>query len=78
MVDMGRTKALAKRNVAPAPGRQAPVGAWSPSQLLSALKSGTREDKRAIAKAAGIIDAKGKITEKYRNWGNKVTRTPSG
>ncbi len=59
------------------PGRQAPTGAWVPANLMAALKSGTRKEKVAAARSAGIIDSAGKITARYRNWGNKVSRTES-
>jgi hypothetical protein len=64
------------KKAAPAPGRQAPVGAWSPSVLLTAQQRGSDEDKVAVLKTAGILDAQGNLTEKYKNWGAKVTRTP--
>ncbi|MBK7402322.1 MAG: hypothetical protein IPJ34_40315 [Myxococcales bacterium] len=57
-------------------GRQAPTGAWSPDVLLDALRRGTDDEKVAILKKAGILDADGKLTKTYENWGSKVTRTP--
>jgi hypothetical protein len=58
-------------------GRQAPVAVWTQEQLLAAFDNLTDEDRIEAAKAAGILDAKGKLTPLYtRNWGNKVTRTP--
>ena len=52
------------------------MGAWSPETLLSALQGGTDADKRAALEKAGILDASGKLTKTYKNWGSKVTRTP--
>jgi hypothetical protein len=67
-----------KKKAAPvAVGRQAPVGAFTPEQLLAAFDNRTDEERIEAAKAAGILDAKGKLTPLYtKNWGNKVTRTP--
>jgi hypothetical protein len=59
-----------------APGRQAPAGAWSPDTLLTALRRGSAAKKVAVLKKAGILDANGKLTRMYKNWGSKVTRTP--
>jgi len=70
---MARTS---KKKAPTTSGRQAPVGAWSPETLLSALKSGTDADKLEALKKAGILDASGKLTKTYKNWGSKVTRTP--
>jgi hypothetical protein len=73
---MAKTRA---RRARPAlPGPQAPSGTWSPDVLLGALRSGSLDDKVAALRAAEIIDAKGKITKKYKNWGSKITRTPEG
>jgi hypothetical protein len=58
------------------PGRQAPAGAWSPDTLLTALRRGSAAKKVAVLKKAGILDANGKLTKMYKNWGSKVTRTP--
>lgn len=58
-------------------GRQAPPGAWTAAELLAALRRGSAGDKIAILKKAGILDANGKLSETYRNWGSKVTRTPN-
>ena len=57
-------------------GRQAPTGAWSPDTLKSALQRGTDADRVEALKKAGIIDARGRLTKAYKNWGTKVTRTP--
>jgi hypothetical protein len=71
-------KTRKKKAATVAVGRQAPTGAWTPQELLAALQGGTDEDRIAAAKAAGILDANGKLTPLYtKNWGNKVTRTPS-
>jgi hypothetical protein len=65
-----------RKKVAAEAGRQAPTGAWSPAMLLDALKSGTDADRRKALEKAGIIDARGNLTQTYKNWGTKVTRTP--
>jgi hypothetical protein len=65
-----------KKKAAPAAGRQAPTGAWTPDTLLSALRGRTDDDRVEALKKAGIIDARGNLTKTYKNWGTKVTRTP--
>lgn len=65
-----------KKKASVVPGRQAPTGAWAPETLLTALKSGTDQDKLAALKRAGILDDSGHLTKTYKNWGSKVTRTP--
>lgn len=57
--------------------RQAPTEAWTPETLLAALRRGTDHDRVEALKAAGIVDANGKLTKTYKSWGNKVTRTPA-
>lgn len=69
---MAKSKAQESANV----GEQAPVGTWTPASLMSALRSGSMDDKIDALKAAGIVDARGKIGRRYKNWGTKVTRTP--
>jgi hypothetical protein len=65
-----------KKNAAQKPGPQAPTGAWTPAMLLAALQQGTDEDRLEAVKKAGILDARGKLTKLYKNWGTKITRTP--
>ena len=57
-------------------GRQAPSGAWTPDELLSAFEGRTDAQRIEALEQAGIIDAKGNVTKLYKSWGNKVTRTP--
>ncbi len=74
-----RTGVMAKnegRKTKPLEARQAPAEVWTPESLLDALRCGEEGDKIAALKAAGILDAKGKLTKAYKNWGTKVTRTP--
>jgi len=75
MAAMAKTS-KSKKKRALSVGRQAPVGAWTPAQLLSAFDDRTDEQRIEALKATGIIDASGKITKLYKSWGNKVTRTP--
>jgi hypothetical protein len=56
-------------------GRQAANQVWSPSELLEALKKPSRARKQEILREVGIIDASGKISKRYRSWGNRVSRT---
>lgn len=57
-------------------GRQAPNGAWTPEQLLSAFRDRSDAKRVEALRLAGIIDADGKVTQLYKSWGSKVTRTP--
>lgn len=41
-----------------------------------AKTSNTTAEKLAALKTAGILDASGRLTKTYKNWGSKVTRTP--
>jgi hypothetical protein len=59
------------------PSTQAPIRAWAPDTLVAALCRGTAAEKKALLRAAGILDAKGNLAKRYRNWGTKVTRTPA-
>lgn len=56
-------------------GRQAANEVWSPSELLEALKEPSMARKQELLREVGIIDAHGKIAKKYRDWGNRVSRT---
>jgi hypothetical protein len=67
---MAKTK-LTKARV----GRQAPVGVWSPKELLDAVRKPSREEKVRMLREVGIIDAKGELAKKYRSWGTRVSRT---
>lgn len=73
---MARTSKKSKKKASATLGRQAPAGAWSPETLVSALTCGTESDKLRALKKAGILDASGNLTKRYKNWGSKVTRTP--
>lgn len=65
-----------RRRGAAAVSQQAPSEVWSPARLLAALKQGTDQDRLAAMRDAGIIDERGNVTETYKSWGTKVTRTP--
>lgn len=65
-----------KKQSAIEPGPQAPPGTWTPAMLLAALERGTDADRVAALKDAGILDARGRVTKRYKDWGTKVTRTP--
>lgn len=43
---------------------------------MAALRRGTDDEKVDVLKEAGIIDANGKLSKTYANWGSKPTRTP--
>ena len=68
---MAKTKKKKSVQISP----QAHDGAWTPNDLLDALKRGTKADRIRAMKTAGIIDSKGNVTSRYKSWGNKVTRT---
>ena len=65
----------AQESVRDGVGRQAANAVWSPSELLEALKKPSRARKQEILREVGIIDASGKISKRYRSWGNRVSRT---
>ena len=58
-------------------GRQAPNEVWSPAELLEALKKPSKARKQELLREVGIVDAHGKISKKYRDWGNRVSRAGS-
>ncbi len=67
-----------KKKAAPvAVGQLAAIGAFTREQLLAACHNRTDEERIAAAKAADILDAKGKLTPLYtKNCVNKATRAP--
>jgi len=69
-----RRKRKSKSRERADPGPQAPAGAWSPSRLKEALAQGTPEEKVALLKEIGILNEKGELGMRYRNWGAKVSR----
>jgi hypothetical protein len=74
---MARTSKNSKKKPSQAVvGRQAPGEAWTPDQLLAAFDNRTEDQRIGALKAAGIIDANGKLAKLYKDWGKKVTRTP--
>ena len=71
-----RTAKKAPRRRPVTPGRQAARTAWSPGQLLAAIKKPTMKRRLEILHEVGILDKNGKLARKYRSWGNRVSRTP--
>ena len=56
-------------------GRQAPNEVWTHEERLTALRSGTDEDRLQALKDAGILDENGKLTPLYaEDWGEKASR----
>ena len=55
--------------------RQAPREVWSHDELLAALKFGGDEAVLEAIIGAGILDENGKLSKRYSDWGNKITRT---
>jgi uncharacterized membrane-anchored protein len=49
---------------------------WTAEALIEAIRSGTREQKRARLRRIGILTADGSIASKYKDWGSKPSRTP--
>jgi hypothetical protein len=60
-----------------APETEKPIDAWTPADLVAAIKAGTWADKIASMKRAGILTKDGKLSRKYTSWGKKVSRTPT-
>ena len=56
-------------------GRQAANEVWCPSDLLEALKKPSKARKQELLREVGIIDARRKISKRYRSWGKRVSRT---
>jgi hypothetical protein len=69
---------MAKTKLQPTPevAEQAPADAYTPAALMAALRRGTMAEKIEVLKQAGIVDKRGKLTQRYTNWGKKITRTP--
>ena len=55
--------------------RQAAREVWTREELLAALEYGGEEASMAAIKSAGILDENGKLSKRYTDWGNKITRT---
>jgi hypothetical protein len=58
-------------------GRQAAPDAWSPDDLVEAIRLPSLERKIELLREVGILDARGKLASKYRSWGKRVSRTES-
>jgi hypothetical protein len=74
MVDMAEGKSDKRK------GRNQPAlsANWAPGTLVSALKAARKNgDRVAALKRSGILDKDGHVVKKYKNWGKKVSRTPS-
>lgn len=57
------------------PDTQAPPGTWTPAELIAAVHRPWFERKLELLREAGILDASGKLAQKYRSWGTRVSRT---
>lgn len=55
--------------------RQAPAVTWSPDRLKGALAQGTTEEKVRLLKELGILTKDGRLSARYRTWGQLVSRT---
>ncbi len=64
-----------RRTAAPEPDTQAPPGTWTPDELIAAVRRPSAERKLELLREAGILDASGKLAQKYRSWGTRVSRT---
>jgi len=49
---------------------------WTPAGLVSAVKAGSMAEKVALLKTIGILTPEGQLADKYKNWGDKPSRTP--
>lgn len=47
--------------------KQSREKAWTRREVLRAISSGSREEKLARLRRAGIIDEKGRLTDDYRS-----------
>ena len=57
-------------------GRQASNEVYTVEQMRAVLRNMTNEERILTAKSAGIIDENGQLTELYKSWGDKPSRTP--
>lgn len=64
-----------RRAPRPEPDTQAPPGTWTPDELIAAVHRPSFERKLELLREAGILDASGKLAQKYRSWGTRVSRT---
>lgn len=64
-----------RRDARPEPDTQAPPGTWTPDELIAAVHRPSAERKLELLREAGILDASGKLAQKYRSWGTRVSRT---
>lgn len=67
--------ATKKKRRAREPDTQAPPGTWTPDELIAAVHRPSFERKLELLREAGIFDASGKLAQKYRSWGTRVSRT---
>ena len=63
---------------APRPSRDSlrPPNEWTHEAFRKAISAGTLEENIATLKRIGILTKSGKLSKKYTDWGDKVTRTP--
>ena len=54
-----------------------PLSEWTHEAFRKAITAGTLEEKIATLKRIGILTKSGKLSKKYTDWGDKVTRTPT-
>jgi len=58
------------------PGDQGWKNTSSLERMKALFRNRTDEERIQTAKAAGILDQDGKVTDMYKSWGNKPSRTP--
>ena len=66
---------MAKTSPAKNGDRQAAPNTYSAESLAAAAHSVADDRKLELLKKAGILSADGRLSNAYRNWGTKVSRT---
>jgi hypothetical protein len=68
---MAKTSKRGKRRI----GRQGALEALTPQDMLDAISRPSPEEKQKLLREGGFIDANGKLAQRYRSWGKRVSRT---
>jgi hypothetical protein len=71
---MAKTNRRGKRRI----GRQGPLEASTPQEMLDAITRPSEKVKLKVIREIGVLDAKGNIGQRYRSWGKRVSRTQCG
>ena len=75
---MGKTKAASRAKRGSTAGEVDGVPDHSPAGLIALLsRPRTPQESLAALRRSGIITKAGKLSPRYKNWGRKVSRTPT-